>query len=432
MIESLKNFIKPLWHIIDPAIYPAALKMQINYAQFKYKRIVKRVKKKERIRVAFLLVNESIWKYEALYFLLKENPRYEPVVFVCPFKTYGPDIQKQEMDITFKNFQERGYEVVKTLQDDGSYLDINKSFSPDIVFFCTPWAHSLKQYHIKNYLNSLTCYVPYGFKSSNLYEFHFNLTTQNLSWKNFYETDVHLVLAKKYSRAKGANVVVSGFPGMDHLLNMNKLNYKGVWKKQPIEKKKIIWAPHHTIPGSKTPLDYSTFLKYSDFMLELARKYQYEVQFAFKPHPNLKGTLYDIWGKYRADNYYESWKQLPNGQLETGSYIELFASSDAMIHDSGSFVIEYLYTQKPVMFLINNEAVKEQFNEIGREALQKLYHGHNGEDIERFIVQTVLNGVDKLREERHKFFNELIQPPHGRTASENIYNYIIESLASDE
>ena len=49
------------------------------------------------------------------------------------------------------------------------------------------------------------------------------------------------------------------------------------------------------------------------------------------------------------------WESLSNAQLETGKYVDLFMTSDAMIHDCGSFTIEYHYTLKPVMYLVKGE-----------------------------------------------------------------------------
>jgi CDP-glycerol glycerophosphotransferase (TagB/SpsB family) len=94
----------------------------------------------------------------------------------------------------------------------------------------------------------------------------------------------------------------------------------------------------------------------AELMLELAQAYKDRIQIAFKPHPSLITQLYQHpdWGKERADDYYARWQQMENTQLETGGYVDLFMTSDAMIHDSGSFVVEYLYANRPVMFVSIN------------------------------------------------------------------------------
>lgn len=88
-------------------------------------------------------------------------------------------------------------------------------------------------------------------------------------------------------------------------------------------------------------------------MVTFAQKYKDKVQIVFKPHPMLYRTLceHSEWGKERTDAYYSMWNNMSNTQLEEGDYTELFMQSDAMIHDCGSFILEYLAVDKPCMFL---------------------------------------------------------------------------------
>ena len=65
-----------------------------------------------------------------------------------------------------------------------------------------------------------------------------------------------------------------------------------------------------------------------DLMIEIALLYKDKVQIAFKPHPLLKEKLIKLWGAQATDDYYRKWDNLPNGQLETGDYVDLFKTSD--------------------------------------------------------------------------------------------------------
>lgn len=403
--------------------------IQIKKVKSAHEKAVINVRNKEKIKVAFFLIYESMWKYEKLYFLMKEDARYEPVVFVCPFISYGDEIAESEMERAYLNFKAKEYEVRKTINKDRSYINIKKEFNPDIVFFTNPWKHTIPQYLISNFLETLTCYVPYGFNSSNLHDVHFQKNMQNYAWKIFTETQFHKELATKYSPRKGDNFVVTGYPGIDNLIDQQ---YKPntVWKKTDKPLKKVIWAPHHTIPGLKKLLDYSTFLDYADFMLKIAEEYKDKIQFCFKPHPNLKGKLSndEIWGKEKTDSYYAQWENMENCQIAEGGYIDLFIGSDAMIHDSGSFLIEYLYTQKPVQFLMNNEQVKSQFNALGQKVFDVIDLGKSKDEIRRFITDVVLNEKDDLKPKRDKFYNDFLNLPNNKLASENIFNELSKVL----
>lgn len=393
---------------------------------------IKRVRNKRKINVAFLLVNESIWKYEELYFLLEKDERFIIKIFICPFTAFGDQQLKTEMENTFISMKNRGYNIVQTLQEDGSYLDIKKDFDPDLVFFSTPHNITLPQYRIGNFLDTLTCYVNYSYTTSNLYEAQYNAKLHVFCWKYFLESKFHKEMSEKFSDRKGKNTLVTGYAGTDIFLN-TKYSPKDLWKKQEKKKKRIIWAPHHTIEGNLeqfNQLNYATFLRYSKFMIDLVEKYRQDIQFAFKPHPSLKPKLYQVWGEERTEEYYKFWQVQSNTQLEEGGYVDLFLESDAMIHDSSSFLIEYLYTQKPVLFLINNEDIKNQFSLLGKIALSKIQQGYSEEVIYKFIDDTVLAGNDLYKNKRMEFFEEYLKPPGNRLASENIYNYLLENLIS--
>lgn len=403
----------------------AILKYRIYVSNKKQISKVASIANKEKIKVAFLIINESIWKYEHLYFLLKDDPLFEPVVFICPFLTYGDDVRDKEMNNIYYSFSKKKYDIVKTLKDDGTFFDIKKDFQPDIVFFTTPWELTKPQYLIYNFLDVLTCYVPYGFYTTE--QFYFNNELTLLSWKFFVETNSHKDAAKKLSLYKGENFVVSGFPGIDTFID-ERYNPKDVWKAQEKSKKKLIWAPHHSINGvAGRHIFLSTFLKYADFMLQISEKYEDEIQISFKPHPNLKGKLNELWGVDKTNEYYTSWVNMPNGQLDDGDYIDLFLSSDAMIHDSGSFLIEYLYTFKPVLFLDDGVNLKD-FNTIGVDALNSMEKGYSKDDIIRFIEEVLLGDNDSFKLIRNRFVEENLMPPNGNLASENIYNHIKKEI----
>lgn len=168
----------------------------------------------------------------------------------------------------------------------------------------------------------------------------------------------------------------------------------------------------------------SSFLENGELILELMHKYEDKVQWAFKPHPLLYTKLIKIWGKEKTDRYYDEWKNAENSQYENGQYDALFKYSDAMIHDCSSFTIEYHYTKNPVMYLLRQQGRESTYNEFGQRAFDLHYKGHTKEEIEQFI-ENVINGIDPLKEEREKLYNECLIPPHGKTACENIINAIL-------
>ncbi|WP_264536774.1 CDP-glycerol glycerophosphotransferase family protein [Flavobacterium sp. N1736] len=396
---------------------------QIERAQKKHEKALQIVRQKEKVKVAFFLIHESVWKYDVLFDLMLQHPKFEPQIFVCPAVNFGMENMLFEMNKSFDAFTKKGYNAIKTYDDvTGEYLDIKKTFSPDIVFFTNPYEGLQDyRYYIKEFSKTLTCYVPYAIMTTN-YDAFYNLDFHNHVWRIFSETPIHQQIAFEKQTNKGKNNIVTGYPGFDQLL-INKTPDNGVWKNKNSVLKKIIWAPHHSM---KEMNKVSNFLEYFDVFLELAVIYKDKLQIAFKPHPLLRVKLENDldWGKEKTDEYYNKWINLENGQFENSDYGDLFLTSDALIHDCGSFMAEYLITGKPSLFMIRNESVMKEWSDFGEKAVAAHYQSRNKEELIGFIENVVLNENDLMKEKRNDFVqNNLIQKNH-LTASQNIMNYL--------
>ena len=164
-------------------------------------------------------------------------------------------------------------------------------------------------------------------------------------------------------------------------------------------------------------------------MLNLAKEYEDDIQIAFKPHPVLKFKLINIWGKEKTEEYYSKWETMSNTQLEQGYYLDLFQTSDALIHDCASFTAEYLYTKKPVLFMLRDPQVLSHWNSFGKKCYEMHYHAESFEQIRDFIKQVVINGEDKMYDERMEFYNTYLYPKDGILPSQKIMNYLTEELS---
>jgi hypothetical protein len=396
---------------------------QIKKAPKKHEKALQIVRKKEKIKVAFFLIHESVWKYDVLFDLMLQHPRFEPQIFVCPAVNFGMENMLFEMNKSFDAFKKKGYNIIKTYDNiTEEYLDIKKTFSPDIVFFTNPYEGLQDyRYYIKQFEDTLTCYVPYAVMTTN-YDAFYDLNFHNLVWKIFSETPIHQKIAFQKQRNKGKNNIVTGYPGFDQLL-INKTPNNGVWKNKNSSLKKVIWAPHHSMNELNK---VSNFLEYFDVFLELASVYKNQLQIAFKPHPLLRIKLEnDVnWEKEKTDAYYNKWVNLENGQFENSDYADLFLTSDALIHDCGSFMAEYLITGKPSLFMIRNESVMKEWSEFGEKAVEEHYQSRNKEQLIDFIENVVLNDNDWMKEKRNNFVQRNLIQKNSLTASQNIMNYL--------
>lgn len=387
----------------------------------KQKNALERLSGKKSIRCVFMALYSSTWKYDKVYKLMMKNSRFEPIILVCPVVNRGRDHMLESMKECMDLYKAKGYKVICSYDESkDSYVDLLHDLQPDIIFYTNPYKGLIDdRYFITNFPDVLSVYVPYCITCSIDINFSTNLPMHNLVWRKYVEYDYNLQVCKKHAMNKGRNVVVTGFPGIEDFLQSVSVNKRSSANK----KKRIIWAPHHTLESCI--YGHSCFILYADYMLEMAKKYSDDLFFIFKPHPLLKIKLYDVWGKNKTDEYYSMWSNNPNTEISEGEYIDLFLSSDAMIHDSGSFVVEYLYVNKPVMRTINDFPLEEQFNDFALSCLDNYYKGYNEQDIEQFI-QNVINGVDTMKEQRTKFVNEVLMPKG--SPSQNIIDDILDSI----
>lgn len=380
---------------------------------------IKRIRKKTRIIVLFIIGEASTWKTEMLYLSMLKHPRFNPILGVT--ESLQVPGSKQ---ILIDYLTSKGYDYVDLDMPEVCIEKIN----PDMKIYYKPYESNYRHGLFFDYnLKSLICSINYGFSASGG-RGAFKHEIKKYAWREFVE-NASVVKAMQSTGKDIKNKSITGLPLQD-FLTLPKETYQDPWK-GPRTKKRIIYAPHHSLKGSNVSfIEYATFIEFGEFMLNMARKYMNEVQWVFKPHPSLYSRLISVWGKEKTDEYYESWEYLSNAQIALGAYNDIFLYSDAMIHDCSSFIIEYQYTGNPVLFLETepHSAEQMQLSEFGYAAYQVHYHAMNEDGIERFIQQ-VINGEDPKKGARDAFFDKYLQLPYGKSASENIINTILGNQA---
>ena len=400
--------------------------------QRQYKRVIKRLKKKESpIRVFFFALDPSTWKYESVYRLMEKDDKFDPIVLVCPIDNQGEEYKHNKLEECYKYFSENNYNVISTYdKEHDTYLDAHE-LKPDIIFYTNPYRYLIDDgYYIDKFDDVLTCYVDYSLEIMNE-RWAYSQPLQQLVWKYFVPSNQHKNIVESSEHCFVDNARVSGYPTSDLFL-------KELAKSKKNERKVIVWAPHQSIFVPKTDdeksVRWSTFLLYADDMMSTIRKNK-DIHFIFRPHPLLKTNLYNHleWGKERTDKYYEELLSLPNVELSVGDYIEQFCKSDALIHDGGGFMAEYIYTQKPCLYLSNyicEYIDKNRFNELGIAAWKAHYHAYGKNDIDNFIEHVVIEGNDSMRKQRAEVLHTYLAPPQSGSVAENITGIIKSEISN--
>lgn len=397
------------------------------YRRFILPRRVRKIKIKGKVNVVFLAMNPDMWKYDGVYRRMAGDKRFNPVIVTAMRNIADVGLRIQEQEAMVSCFKARGFNVVRGYNvESGKWIKLKK-LRPDIIFHSQPYDqvidHTLAFY---NHLYALHCYSPYSFQLSDV-EWNWNNTLQQYCWKIFYVSNAHLEQCKRISRIGIVNASAVGYSMeedyAESIKDMTAAN--STWRKDG--RKRVIWAPHHSISANES-FRVSSFLEIAELMVKLRSLYSKQIIWAFKPHPVLKSKLYNIWGRERTDAYYDGWAEADNSFDAQGDYKSLFAGSDAMIHCSGSFIVEYLYTGKPVAYVYSKTRNSPCLGPIGEAALNSHYPIHNEKDIRTFLDTVVLEGKDTMCDIRRKVADKYLKSPNGKMFSENVYKSIVDGL----
>jgi hypothetical protein len=369
-----------------------------------------------------------MWKYDQIFKLLLNDHRFNVSVFVYPFGSYSEEAKCTSVSQLKEYFSAYPIKLIDAYKDGFDINECLEDVDADIVFYPMPYRGIYgNALEYSNYLDKLICYVNYGIGTGKLGQ-DTNTPFHNQVWRIYVATAMHKQIAARTSYNKAENVIVTGEANSFRFRNQSA---RYAWKREGEGVKKLIWAPHYSIADGAA-FHRIGFTWLADFMLDLPNKYDGKLQIVFKPHPKLKTMLYESvdWGKEKTDKYYEQWKYGENTSLEEGYYGDLFATCDGMIHDSCSFMGEFLYTEKPVIFTskVIEQVRKNEVNEFGNACLDVHYHASTTEEVGRFVDEVIFNGMDSLKAKRHEFYSKVLSMNDNLTAGERIYRDIIKSF----
>ena len=415
---KIKDAIRPSYYRL--IVYPAT--------RIRYNHILRRVRKAGKMRIVFLAANLAMWKYQKLYERLSKDPRFTLSVVIIPFDSIQGEQRKRVIAELMDYFSERNIPAI----DAGQIPDLEDwyqhTLDPDLVFYPQPYDNIFKgPLDCTSNRKRLSAYIPYAAYSV-MEPWLYNCRLCNTAWRLYYDGEYNRSLGQKYAWNKGKNIKVVGYALADSLLSPPE---QDPWKRQDSLKKRIIWAPHFSGVNPENLLSRGSFLWLNQTMKEMSVKYKDLIQITFKPHPRLLTELYGTngWGKQKADEYYAWWQQQDNTQFENGQYLDLFKTSDAMIHDCCSFSIDYLYTRKPVLFATTDpESVSHNLDTLGKEAFAVHELGSDKDDIENFILRVIHGDEGPKAMERQAFFDSRLRPPGEGNVADIIYQDILDSI----
>ena len=380
-----------------------------------------------RLRVAFLMLENQKWSAQSVYDAMVLAPQFDPFVLVSTHVENvrgGSAVLRTTLEENAVFARERGMRVEYAYDSMAARFVPLDAFKPDVVFYEQPYGLPFE--HSAGVVSrfALTCYIPYGYgiylaresgqkKSAGFSEY---------IWRTFLESESFLEYSGHFDLLRDRSCVPVGYPKMDALRDGSSV-LRSKEESEAEATPEVVFAPHHSITNDHHD-SYGTFSWSGRWMLEMARANQ-DVRWIFKPHPKLKESLVSSgeMSTSEVDQHFLEWENLDNVEtVHDGAYMDRFVRSDAMITDSGSFMLEYLLTGKPILLLRSRESAG--YSPFGERIASLLYEARNTGAIETFLESVVRRGQDPRRRDR-----EAAMPSINRNSGSDIASYLGALLA---
>ena len=292
---------------------------------------------------------------------------------------------------------------------------------PDLVFIQNPYdftrperfsCRTLKEQGVKY------AYIPYGLDvgegEANL-AYQYNMDCHNFAHWIFVRSAQHKRFYKQYCQAGNKHVHVTGHPKFDSV---------SYWVKTDEEARKVLlWTPHFIEGECK---GWSTFNLYCDVMLYIAMTYP--VTLIVRPHPLFIGRLQAFGGTAieKFTRLIEYAKVSDNIQLDfDASYDASFSKADALMADAGSFLLEFLPTKKPILYLTHETCLG--LNKSANFVYQNYYVARCEQDIDNFVSMLMADDDPKKTKRLNALRENFFIPPI--SAAEEIRQVLTKHFA---
>ncbi len=360
------------------------------------------------IKVVFVCHEPTLWSmFESVYHAMAEDSGFSPLVVALPYKHPTlPEGQYKDAGM-LELCESKGIKAAKGYDKEKDEWVDPASLMPDYVFFQTPYdlyapAWSVEKIH----MIAKVCYIPYTALVSKGEVAAMQYPEGFFRYTSFYFLENPLAREAFVNRFEGKpwfkkeRVIVTGYPKLDYL-NETK-EYSGKTWRRGIQKsiKRILWTPRWS-----TSEGACHFFDYKDYFFEFCKNHP-DVDFVFRPHPLCFQNFIKT-GEMPLDEQnkirHEYDMSLNMAIDESKTYVDTFWTSDLLISDFSSILIQYFSTGKPIIYTHR----KNMFSDYAFALSEGMYWVQNIKELDE-TISMILSGKDPLRQKREELKNRLI------------------------
>ena len=378
--------------------------------------------KGEKVHVVFVCHRPALWEtMHGAYDALKADGHFKVTIVAVP--------NKKELPGTWLNHEEYASEGAEDFwkeygcingynYETKEWLDL-KSLEPDYVIFQQPYnVQRPPQYHSR----IVSKYAKIAFQmyfAPHCYDAIYDdcAPPDFLSDLSFFFAQrpdelAHIRELMARTENDGCHLLLTGNPRFDRIGE-----YEGarspVWAKN--DSFKILWTPRWT-----TNEGNCFFFAYREALLDYARRTE-NTELTFRPHPQAFAEWKAMGQMTEAEERELREKLTGNLHLdESGNYYALFFSSDCLVTDKSSMIVDYLFTGKPILYCRKDHPNGDLIPELEKG----VYPVYNLEELTRKLEE-LRGGEDPKKEERERIRQEYLQVK-GEKASELIRKALLE------
>ncbi len=366
----------------------------------------------------------SLWgKVSPLFRELQGDPRFDVDVIALPFRhsSSGNDDYHDDGVVDFLRREEGIEPIVAYDASADRWLDL-QLLRPDYIFYSTPYDRQYPQQYrstITKYFAHL-CYVPYY--GVLIYKGEVEAITHPPEF--FSNLDIAFVATEQERHemllASGPNGLLNvertGAPMLASLLD-KRVKTTEVWSfPEDSTRTRILWTPRWRLQEGT-----SHFLEYCDHLLDFVEGRD-DIDFVFRPHPLMLDNLVTAGYFTRSElrELVRRFERTANARIDRlDSYVNTFLTSDVLVTDISSMLVEYFVTGKPIIYTHRTNT----FNDLGNRLARGCYWVRNEAELDE-AVESIVGGRDRLAPIRQEL-NESILGSGPNSAAEKIKAVIL-------
>lgn len=350
------------------------------------------------IHVVFVCHRPAVWEsLHSVYDAMKQDPDFRVTIVAIPNKKQLP-----KLGLVHEQYESEGAEefwkdegcINGYNYDTGEWLDL-ESLKPDYVFFQTPYnVCRPPQYHssvVSRYAR--LCYVSYFgcYHTDAIYDECAPLDyLQDLYFFFTQNPNDHTYIKQRMDLVSPhfCHIVNTGFPRYDKVAEYRQQSCT-LWSQE--DSFKVVWTPRWT-----TNEGNCHFFDYKDKIVDYCKQ-DAGLELAFRPHPqafkewNATGELPEADARIYKQNFANSNLHLD----ESTNYYPVLYTSDCLITDKSSILLDYFCTGKPIIYCTNDLKSETLFPEL----LAGMYCVDTWQQVQD-VLEALRRGDDPLEQQR--------------------------------